>query len=356
MPKGLYIHVPFCVQKCPYCDFFSVTDLSLREVYAEAVIRNIRSVNDSFSTVYFGGGTPSLLTPEQIHRILSVAEILPGAEISMEANPGTADGEYFRSVKAAGINRISFGVQSFDDTELKALGRIHSSEEAVSAILSAEKAGFENISADLMLAVSGQTRTTLRRNLEIITSLPLNHISAYMLKVESGTPLSHDNELLEKIPGEDETAEMYLETVHVLENHGFEQYEISNFAQQGFECRHNLGYWRCEEYYGIGCSAHSFVCGERFCCEDSPEEFISAEIQGRTALGSGGEVSEKAMLAIRLTKEGIPADLFPGLEERSSILIQKRLMKKEQGFLRLTPEGCLVSNEIIIFCGLTEKY
>ena len=354
MPRGLYIHVPFCVRKCPYCDFFSVTDLSLREAYTEAVIRSIKSINDSFSTVYFGGGTPSLLSPEQISRILSAAKILPGAEISMEANPGTADENYLRNVKAAGINRISFGVQSFDDTELRSLGRIHSSEEAVSAILSAEKAGFENISADLMLAISGQTRISLRRSLETITALPLTHISAYMLKVESGTPLSLDNELLEKIPGEDETAEMYLEAVRFFENHGFEQYEISNFAKSGFECRHNLGYWRCQEYYGIGPSSHGFIDGERFRCGDSPEEFINAPVQGRIFVGKGGDTSEKAMLSLRLTKEGIPADLFPELEERAELLIKKGLMKKEQGFLRLTPEGCLVSNEIIIFCGLME--
>lgn len=354
MPKSLYIHVPFCVRKCPYCDFFSVTELSLTEAYTEAVIRNIKALKDSFSTVYFGGGTPSLLTAEQIYRILSAAEIQTGAEISMEVNPGTADENYLRSVNAAGINRLSFGVQSFDDTELKALGRIHSSAEAISAILSAEKAGFENISADLMLAVSGQTRDSLRQSLKNITALPLTHISAYMLKVEKGTPLSLNSALLEKLPDEDETAEMYLEAVQTFANHGFEQYEISNFAKSGFECRHNLVYWRCEEYYGIGPSAHGFVDGERFRCENSVREFINSPVQSRIYVGKGGEPSEKAMLALRLTKEGIPADLFPWLEQRAEALIKNGLMKKEQGFLRLTPEGCLVSNEIIIFCGLME--
>lgn len=354
MTKGLYIHVPFCVRKCPYCDFFSMTDLSLTESYTEAVIRNIKAINDSFSTVYFGGGTPSLLTAEQIHRILSAAEILPGAEISMEANPGTAEVNYLRNVKAAGINRLSFGVQSFDDNELNSLGRIHTSEEAVSVILSAEKAGFENISADLMLAVSGQTRNSLYQSLETITALPLTHISAYMLKVENGTPLSLDSELLKKIPDEDETSEMYLEAVQHFENHGFEQYEISNFARPGSECRHNLIYWRCQEYYGIGPSAHGFIDGERFRCGNSLEEFINSPIQNRIPVEKGGGTSEKAMLSLRLTKEGIPANLFPELENRAEILIQKGLMIKEQGFLRLTAEGCLVSNEIIIFCGLLD--
>lgn len=354
MHRGLYIHVPFCVRKCPYCDFFSVTDLSLTEAYTEAVIRNIKAIYGSFSTVYFGGGTPSLLTAEQIGRILSAAEIQSGAEISMEANPGTADENYLRDIRTAGINRISFGVQSFDDTELKSLGRIHSAEEAVSVILSAEKSGFESISADLMLAVSGQTRTSLRKSLETVTSLPLTHISAYMLKVEKGTPLSIDNKLLEKIPDEDETAEMYLEAVGFFENRGFEQYEISNFAKNGFECRHNLGYWRCQEYYGIGCSAHSFVDGERFCCDDPPEKFILSPVQSRIPMGKGGSTGERAMLALRLTKEGVPSDLFPGLEERAEILIRKGLVKNEKNFLRLTPEGCLVSNEIILFLKLLD--
>ncbi len=349
MSRGLYIHVPFCVKKCRYCDFFSEARPTLAESYVRSVIRNVSALKERFETVYFGGGTPSLLSAEQIGRIISSADIESGAEISMEINPGTADEKYFREIKASGVDRISFGIQSFDSRELSALGRIHTAEEAVSAVLSAKKAGFENISGDIMLAVPYQTRETLRKTVEKAVSLPLTHISAYMLKVEKGTPLAEDEELLKKLPSEDETADMYLETAELLEKHGFEQYEISNFAKRGYECRHNLKYWHCEEYQGIGPSAHGFTDGERYFCGDSTEEFISKPLQGKIPEGKGGEAEERAMLALRLTKEGIPVTMFPQLERRSEMLIKSGLAKLDGGYLRLTPKGCLVSNEVIIY-------
>ncbi len=354
MERGLYIHIPFCARKCPYCDFFSSPDMSLKEEYVRAAKRNVHAVKDRISSVYFGGGTPSLLLPEHFADILSAADIRSGAEISAEANPGTADEKYLSDIKAAGINRISFGIQSFDDKELKALGRIHSAEEAASALHSAKKAGFENISADLMIGIPFQTKNSLKKSLEAAVSLPVTHISAYMLKIEKGTPLSENDSLLRHIPDDDETADMYLEAVNFLAENGFEQYEISNFARKGYECIHNLGYWRCEEYHGIGPSAHGFVDGERFRCDDTVKEFTERPIQGRTFIEKGGSKGERAMLSLRLTKEGIPADMFERLEQRAEILIRKGLMKKENGMLKLTPEGCLVSNEIIIFCGILD--
>ncbi|MBQ3161116.1 MAG: radical SAM family heme chaperone HemW [Oscillospiraceae bacterium] len=344
---GLYIHVPFCVRKCRYCDFYSVTDLSLTDLYTSAVIRNIKAYGYSFDTVYFGGGTPSLLNPKQIGAILSAAEIAPDAEISMECNPNSVTENYLREVHNAGVNRLSFGVQSFDDTELKMLGRLHDSEQAVTAIETAKKVGFDNISADLMLAVSGQTFESLRRSLAAVAKLPLTHISAYMLKVEEGTPLAADEDLLSKIPDEDDTADMYLEAVRKLDEAGFEQYEISNFARDGFECRHNLKYWRCEEYLGIGPAAHSFIDGARFACHKNLNKFISSEIQKTITLDEGGSAEEKAMLALRLVKEGLPIEAYPENEKRAEMLIRNGLLKKEKGTLRLTPEGCLVSNQII---------
>ncbi|MCH5348292.1 MAG: radical SAM family heme chaperone HemW [Oscillospiraceae bacterium] len=348
MPKGLYIHVPFCVQKCPYCDFFSVTDPSVKELYTDAVVRNIKATDERFDTVYFGGGTPSLLTPDQFSRILSAADICNRAEITTEANPNSVTPAYLRDLKSVGINRISFGVQSFNDNELKALGRLHNASEAISAINAANKAGFDNISADLMLAVPGQTFQSLRTNLKTITELPLSHISAYMLKVEEGTPLSLDTKALENIPDDDETADMYLEAAEFLDSRGFEQYEISNFARNGFECQHNLKYWRCEEYYGIGSSAHSFINGERFFCPPDVKNFISAEIQNKVVSGGGGDRSERAMLALRLTKEGLSLSEYPEAQKPASPLIKGGFMKNENGFLQLTPRGCTVSNEIII--------
>ena len=344
---GLYIHVPFCMRKCRYCDFYSVTDLSLTDLYTSAVIRNIKAYGYSFDTVYFGGGTPSLLTPKQISAILSAAEIAPNAEISMECNPNSVTENYLREVRLAGVNRLSFGVQSFDDNELKMLGRLHDSAQAIEAIETAKKVGFDNISADLMLAVSGQTFESLRRSLSTVAKLPLTHISAYMLKVEEGTPLAADEQLLAQIPDEDDTADMYLEAVKKLDEAGFEQYEISNFARDGFECRHNLKYWRCEEYLGIGPAAHSFIDGARFACPKDLGRFISSEMQETVTLDEGGNAEEKAMLALRLVKEGLSLDAYPESEKRAEMLIKGGLLKKEKGTLRLTPEGCLVSNQII---------
>lgn len=346
MAKGLYIHVPFCVRKCRYCDFYSVTELYLTEEYTKAVIRNIEAIRDTFDTVYFGGGTPSLLTAEQICRILSAAEICGDAEVSMECNPNSVTGEYFKDILHAGVNRLSFGVQSFNDAELNSLGRLHTAEEAVSAVYSAEKAGFENISADLMLAVGGQTMKGLARSLETAAGLPLKHISAYMLKIEEGTPLSGDEEYYKTLPSDDDTADMYLYAVEYLAGKGFEQYEISNFAKVGFECKHNLKYWRGEEYYGIGSAAHSFVDGERRFCPKDIRSFLSAETQENVFAEYGGDPDERAMLTLRLTKEGLDLSKYPKAAKHAEILIKNGFLKNENGFLKLTPKGCLVSNSV----------
>ena len=345
-PVGLYIHVPFCKRKCAYCDFFSAAAKNTEE-YVRAVIRNIKAAGRKYDTVYFGGGTPSLLEAGQIADILAAADISEGAEISMECNPDSADFDYLCGLRSAGVNRISFGVQSLDNAELAALGRLHDADKAIEAILSAEKAGFGNISADIMLATPMQTAESLSRTIDALLKLPLTHISAYLLKVEKGTPLSLDSALLEKVPDEDSTADMYLMTAEKLSAAGFEQYEISNFARKDFECRHNLKYWRCEEYFGIGPSAHSFLDGERFFCPADTEKFISQPLQERVFLSRGGDPEEKAMLALRLTKEGLPLAEFPEAEKRAEPLLKSGLVKKEQGALMLTAEGCLVSNEII---------
>lgn len=346
-PAGLYVHVPFCKRKCLYCDFYSAADMFRADDYVRAVIRNILAAGLTYDTVYFGGGTPSLLTAEQISAVLSAADISDGAEISMECNPESADFAYLCGLKSAGVNRVSFGIQSLDDGELAALGRLHNADNACEAVLSAYRAGFENISADIMLATPMQTLKSLNRTFDRLLKLPISHVSAYLLKVEKGTPLSFDGLLLEKVPDEDETADMYLTAAERLSAAGFEQYEISNFARKGFECRHNLKYWRCEEYFGIGPSAHSFLDGERFYCSPDTEKFISDTSQERVSLGTGGDPEEKAMLALRLTKEGLRLEDFPEAESRAEPLLKSGLVKKEQGALMLTAEGCLVSNEII---------
>jgi oxygen-independent coproporphyrinogen-3 oxidase len=355
--KGLYIHVPFCVRKCPYCDFYSVTDLSLREKYTEAVIRNIKAKEISADTIYFGGGTPSLLTAEQIDGILSVVDIAPDAEITMECNPATVTPQYMSDILAAGVNRVSIGVQSLNNMELRHLGRIHTSDMAVNAVNTAYEAGFRNISADLMLCTPDQTPETLKKTLDVLLTLPINHVSAYLLKIEEDTPFGIDWDIVSTLPSEDETADMYLSTCRILEEKGFRQYEISNFAQDGFESKHNLKYWRCEEYYGIGCTAHSYIDGVRTACKSTVAEFIAADTQPEYVTEDfGGDEEEKIMLALRLTREGLNTSaLSSSFREKT---IQKAAKLEEAGYIRrdgdcimLTPKGCLVSNEII--CELT---
>lgn len=341
---GLYIHVPFCVRKCPYCDFYSVTNTELSEAFTKAAVRNVRG--KKADTVYFGGGTPSLLSAEQIFRILSAADIEADAEITIECNPNSADKKYFADIRSAGVNRLSLGIQSLSDRELTALGRLHNAEEAIIAVKDAYKAGFRNISADIMLATAYQTEKSLENTLNGLFSLPLDHISAYMLKIEEGTPYCKNENIRSLIPDEEKTADMYLEAVRLLEENGFEQYEISNFSKSGYESKHNLKYWRCEEYYGIGPSAHSFIDGVRKACPPSLESFIENEIQTEVVTDeNAGTLEERIMLALRLTKEGVSGSYFD--EKTLSALENADYIRRFDGRIALTPKGCLVSNEII---------
>lgn len=353
MYKGLYIHVPFCVRKCPYCDFYSVTDTKLADNYTAAVVRNIKARNVKADTVYFGGGTPSLLSAKQIYSMLSAVDIASDSEITIECNPNSVDEKYLADIFSAGVNRISFGVQSLSDKELSALGRLHDAETAMKAVNSAYKAGFRNISADLMLATAYQTKETLAETIEKLVKLPICHVSAYMLKIEEGTAYGKNETIRSLIPDEDETADMYLEAVQMLEEKGFAQYEISNFAHKGFESRHNLKYWRCEEYYGIGPSAHSYIDGVRKACPPSVERFFNSELQEEIVTEeNGGEYEEKLMLALRLTQEGIPLSALPQDKLPIAKQLEKSgLLRLENERLMLTPNGCLVSNGII--CALT---
>ena len=340
---GLYIHIPFCRRKCLYCDFYSVPlEDILAERYAETVVRNIRAYGGKFDTVYFGGGTPVLLA-DKLGKMLSVADIAYGAEITAECNPCEMTSDALELLKNAGINRISVGVQSFDDNELKALGRRHDAETAERAILIAREAGFDNISADLMLGIPQQTPESLARTLDKLCSLPITHISAYMLKIEPSTPFGTNTP---ETPDEDSTADMYLQAVKRLAESGFAQYEISNFSKDGCECAHNLKYWRREEYLGIGPAAHSFYGGRRFEVARDIEEFLSSPRQLEITNDiSPDEYEERVMLGLRLS-EGIPEELYKPLL-KGLALVPRNYYRLENGRLSLTAEGFLVSNEII---------
>lgn len=355
---GLYLHVPFCAKKCSYCAFYSGAYSSQNaKGYVEAVKRNLRHYSDKSretDTVYFGGGTPSLLTAAQIEEILICAaecfDIAHDAEITLEANPSTVSKQKLSELKSAGINRISFGVQSLNDSELEFLGRLHSAERAKKAVMDAYEVGFENISCDLMIALPNQTIDSLKDNIKALCGLPIQHISAYILKVEEDTPFDRE-EIINLLPNEDETAELYLAMAETFEDFGFAQYEVSNFAKKGFESRHNSRYWKCFDYIGIGPYAHSCNGGKRFAAKCSTEEFIAADTQPITVTDEKPcGFDEFAMLRLRL-KEGLGLADVPEhrveIERKLPPLIKAGYVVFKDDTVSLTPKGFLMSNSVI---------
>lgn len=272
---GLYFHIPFCVKKCNYCDFYSITKTEGIDKFVHYLLRELELFSEEVKskievdTIFFGGGTPSLLLPNQFAKILSsinsIFSIGSDAEITIEANPGTIDVKHLREFHQMGINRISFGVQSFNDNELQFLDRIHTSQEAIKSIEFAQNIGFNNVSIDLIFGVPNQTLSSWKKNLNIIKSLQIQHLSVYNLIYEENTPLH--NRLAEgKIAPIDELIEekIYLQTIDFLDSIGLLQYELSNFALNGFECKHNIKYWTHQPYFGFGPSAHSYFNFRRY--------------------------------------------------------------------------------------------
>ncbi len=351
---GIYLHVPFCARKCPYCDFYSVTyRKTLAEEYVQAVIRNLNhyQIPDSVDSIYFGGGTPSLLSIRNISDILETCDKnfkLVSPEITLEYNPSRADFQYLSDLHTAGINRLSIGTQSFSDSQLKLLGRTHTAEQNLQTVRNAYQAGFENISCDVMLALPYQTEEVLSGTLEVLTSLPVQHVSAYLLQMEENTPFYTNPEILDNLPDDDVSADRYLQTVHTLEQAGFYQYEVSSFARPGFESRHNLKYWFCEDYLGIGAGAHSCIKNRRFCVPKEIDLFCKNPVQEEITISETAcNPEEKLMLALR-TGRGVPESaLSPNARKKIPLLIKNHYLVQKSGTLRLTPEGFAVSNAVI---------
>lgn len=350
---GLYIHVPFCVRKCPYCDFYSVLAQDERiAVYTAAVCRNLREYASltPIDSIYFGGGTPSLLLPEQVAEILAaVADAFPvsdDTEVTLEANPATLDTADLGKLRKAGINRLSIGVQSLDDACLQQLGRLHTAQQAIQTVKDAAAAGFSNVSCDLMLATLGQTSQVLKKTIRQLAELPIQHVSAYLLKVEPGTPFAAAH-VETNCPDSDTAAELYLQAVEQLATAGFLQYEISNFAKPGFESRHNCKYWRCVPYLGIGPSAHSCWNGRRFFVPSSLAAFLDTPVQP-TELEDDDPCTreEQIMLGLRLA-EGVPACWLSGKAQQIARLIQAGYLRRQGERIAMTSRGFLVSNAIL---------
>lgn len=265
--NGIYIHIPFCRQACRYCDFYFTVSLRYQEQFVDSLITEIRSRSEpaeiSTGSVYLGGGTPSLISDRNLEKIMNAVHkyhrIIPGAEQTIECNPDDLDQEKLNFLKRIGFNRISIGIQSFDDRELSLMRRSHNSEEAVRALKNAAAAGFDNITADLIYGIPGQTRSGWEKNMERMLTFPVNHLSAYHLTFETGTVFDHWRKKGRfKILDEEVSLEMYRLLRKKMTAAGFEHYEISNFASKGFRSQHNLRYWSGESYLGFGPSAHSF--------------------------------------------------------------------------------------------------
>lgn len=335
---GLYFHIPFCKNKCPYCDFYSVKYCeSAARDYCISLCDEIAKYIGEFDTVYFGGGTPSIIAPELICTVLDAArkqfDIDKNSEITIECNPREDLKESFDLYRKSGINRISIGMQSAVDKERFALGRAAGKAEVARTVTDAKAAGFDNVSLDLMLGTPHQTLATLDETFDFIDKMQVQHISAYMLKIEDGTKFAEMRDKL-PLPDEDEVSEMYLKTIRTLGELGFKQYEISNFAKDGCESRHNCKYWALAPYLGIGKSAHSFWNGRRFYYDENMQPIDD---------GEGGGKDEQIMLGLRLTK-GIDKSL---VSKPYAHLVKMGLLRKTENRIALTPEGMLVSNVVI---------
>ena len=360
--NGIYIHIPFCKRKCKYCDFVSY---ARREdcigAYLDALEREMKGhAGAKADTIFIGGGTPSILDAESLTRLMrsvfDTFDIAENYEFTVEINPGTLDARKTDALLTGGVNRVSVGVQSFNDAELLAVGRIHTAKEAYGAVKDLYKAGFKNISVDLMTALPNQTMESLKRTLETAVSLPVTHISAYSLIIEDGTPLAaeYDTGKL-TLPSDDDDREMYAYTINYLAKNGFHQYEISNFAKDGYECAHNIKYWTFEPYIGIGAAAHSFDGASRAYNTSDRAEYIRGEGREVTPLTLRDKMSEFIITGLRMNK-GISSDRFFDLfgvtleSEYGDVLdrfTRSGLMKREGGSYSLTRRGMDVSNSVL---------
>lgn len=366
---SLYVHIPFCQKKCYYCDFNSYSGKQhLIKDYIEALKKEIIMYkfilnNYRIDTIFFGGGTPSILEGDQITDIIDTIKkhyvVRDGAEISMEANPGTLNYNKLKKYYSSGINRLSIGLQACQDNLLKTLGRIHSFEDYLKNLKEARKAGFTNINTDLIFSLPGQKKEHWEKCLEKIVSLDMPHISAYSLIVEEGTLLNNwvKNKIV-ALPDEEIQLKMYHHTIKYLKEKGYIHYEISNFAKSGFQCKHNMVYWYNKQYIGLGAGSHSYFNKKRFSNVNGIEKYIDLVKSNKTPIEDEidvsikDEISETMFLGLRLI-EGISIDEFTKRFNISPFEIYEKQIKKfsEQGLLewdkthiRLTQKGIDISN------------
>jgi oxygen-independent coproporphyrinogen-3 oxidase len=366
---GLYLHIPFCTSICNYCNFNrGLFDQELKERYVPALAREIREVGrgEAADTIYFGGGTPSLLEPEEVAGLIGACrdsfDLTTGAEITLETNPETVTTGRLERFRAAGVNRISFGVQSFKDAELRRLGRLHSADRARSAVLEARRSGFSNVSLDLMMWLPEQSPADWRESVEQLIDASPEHASLYLLELYPNAPLKEEMARSGwSVAPDSDAAEMYLWSMDRLEQAGYRQYEISNVARAGSESRHNLKYWRDGEWFGFGCGAHSTIGSTRWKNVSSTVDYIDRVSVGaslfseRRQLDPDEQMEEALFMGLRLTAgidlAGVGArysiDVWGKFGEQLQPFVDTGLLRRDGSRLWLTREGMLVSNEIM---------
>ena len=369
---AIYIHIPFCDHKCIYCDFYSIISYENTSSYLTSLKNEIVHYSQKYSagrkiiSIFFGGGTPSFMEPEYIGEIIDAVKsnfnVAENAEITMETNPGTVTKEKLIRFHEVGINRISIGIQSFNETELKFLTRIHDSETAIKTVHYAAEAGFENISIDLIFNLPKQTKEIWRQNLQTALQLPIKHISTYSLILEQGTILNKmviDGKV--KMQSEDYDADLYQETISFLTDNGFKQYEVSNFAKDKYECIHNNAYWRYKDYFGFGTSAHSFIDGKRWWNFSSVKFYNEAVSQKENAIAGSEELTKKQMLdeyvMLALRSSGLDCeelinkfgdDWLNQNKEYLNKLSESQFLVCKNNFYSLTPKGYAVCDELLL--------
>lgn len=356
MTTSAYIHIPFCKSKCKYCSFVSFPETDKIMGYLFSLLKEIdvHYEGEPLKTLYFGGGTPSLLPISFIKKVIDKFNLAPDCEVTFEFNPDDYDLNYLQSLRDLGVNRLSIGSQSFNDNILKIIGRRHNSNGIYKTIATAKEAGFKNISVDLIYGLPTQTLNLLKNDLEIISELDIQHISTYGLKIEEGS-IFYKN-MPENLPDDDLQADMYLEINDYLKKHGFSRYEISNFAQEGFESKHNLNYWNNAEYYGFGVAAHGYVNGIRYYNFSTLEEYLNSPATHECGhfVTEKEKLEEEIFLGFRKS-EGIDVDKINttfniDFNKQYQTTLNKYspqfIQNTEKGWA-LTTEGVLLSNNIL---------
>jgi len=356
---SLYIHIPFCATKCRYCDFISWTgEEEYFDAYLDRLLQELEEYSDlcssGISTVYLGGGTPTIFGPHRLQHLLSRISLLPGisfgrTEVTIEANPGTLDKETLDVLADSLVTRISLGAQSFTSSLLSLLGRSHSPKEISSAFFACRQRGIFDINIDLMFALPGQTLAEWKYDLSSCIALLPDHISLYNLEVTEGTPLwnayhhkEESEDCIPPLPDNEVEAEMYEYAINTLLSHGYRQYEISNFSLPGKECRHNLTYWTCGEYLGIGVAAHSYIRGKRW----ANLQTLSGYLAGISPVEEESSPEKESLfLGLRLLR-GVEREKFSGYEKIITSLAKRGLITETEARIHLTRKGLLFANEV----------